>query len=428
VRRPAQVAIVIGAVLASVGAWTLRPRPEVQVETAQVTAGPIARRVVATGTVTAVRTVDVGTQVSGIVQSLEVDFNSIVRGGQVIARLDPSLYQAALDQARAAQRQAEAASDQAQADLATFRTAQEDARIKLARAEALAKSKLIADADLDAARIAVSEASADVMSGTARLTQTRAAIAQAKAAVDQAAVDLDHTIIHSPIDGIVVARNVDVGQTLAAAVQAPVLFTVASHFRHMQVQVGIDESDVDGVKQGEPASFQVASYPDVTFQGTVTQLREQPVAEQTAAATTVATSTSATTTSAVATVVSYTALIDVANPDELLRPGMTAEVALGGSRRERVVRIPNRALTFRPPPEVLKALDEAEPATPLAADRADTGNGRSSDLWEYDGKRFIPVVVHLGLADDNWTELLSGSIQPGDAVVTSAVVGRRSPM
>jgi HlyD family secretion protein len=427
-RRSAWVAIVGGALVTSLGAWMFRPRPEVQVETAQVTAGPIARRVVATGTVTAARTVDVGSQVSGIVESLDVDFNSIVHAGQVMARLDPSLYQAALDQARAGLRLAEAAADQAQADLASFRTAEADARIKLARAEALAQGRLIADADLDAARIAMNEAQADVMSGNARLTQTRAGIAQARAAVDQAAVDLDHTIIHAPIDGIVVARSVDVGQTLAATVQAPVLFTVASDFHQMQVQVGIDESDVDGVAQGETASFQVASYPDVTFRGTVTQLREQPVAEQTAPATTVATSTSATTSSMVATVVSYTAIIDVANPDELLRPGMTAEVALGGSRRERAVRIPNRALTFRPPPDVLEALDEAEPSTPPAAARVDTGNGRSSDLWEYDGKRFTPVVVHLGIADDNWTELLSGSIHPGDVVVTSAAVRRRSGM
>src|SRR5262249_4204891 len=162
--------------------------------------------------------------------------NSIVHAGQVIARLDPSLYQAALDQARAGLRQAEAAADQAQADLATFRTAQQDARIKLTRAESLAKGKLIADADLDPAHTAMNEAEADVMSGTARLAQARAGIAQAKAAVDQATVDVDHTVIHSPIDGIVVARSVDIGQTLAATMQAPVLFTIATDFRHMQVQ------------------------------------------------------------------------------------------------------------------------------------------------------------------------------------------------
>ena len=326
-----------GTVLAGMTAWGFHATPEVQVERALVTAGAITRRMVATGTVQAVTTVEVGSQVSGIVQSLDVDFNSMVRAGQVVARLNPELYVALLQQARAAR-------DQAEANSLGFKVAVEDAQTKLARAEALGAQQLVDPADLDAARIAMDEARADAQDG-------EAAVAQANAAVAQAAANLDHTVIRSPIDGIVIDRDVDVGQTLAASMQSPVLFRIASNLAHVQVQVDIDESDVGGLTLGEPATFEVESYPAATFHGTVTQLRLQPVAEQTTIATAVATSTASQASSVVATVVSYTAIIDVANPDERLRPGMTAEVGLAGSRRQSAVRIPNGALAFRPPPE-----------------------------------------------------------------------------
>jgi HlyD family secretion protein len=397
VRRSTWIGSAFGAaVLVGLTGWAFHARPEVQIERAEVTAGAITRRVVATGTVQPVTAVQVGTQVSGRVQSLEADFNSIVHAGQVIARLDSSLYEAALEQARAGQRLADAEFLQAQADLMGLRTGEDDARTKLARAQQLAASQLIPNADLDAARIAMDEASADVRSGEARITQAEAALAQAKAGVDQASIDLDHTIIRSPIDGIVVARNVDVGQTLAASVQAPVLFSIASDFKRVQLQADVDESDIDGLTAGEPASFQVASYPGETFHGSVTQLRPQAVAEETA------------------TVVSYTAIIDVANPDERLRPGMTAEVALRGARRDNAVRIPNSALAFRPPPDVLKALGEAEPSIKDGV-----------EVWEYDGQMFTPIAVHTGLADDTWTELVDGSLRPGDALVTRATLRTR---
>ena len=416
--------VVSGTVLVGVTAWAFHSTPEVQVEDAQVTAGPIIRRVVATGAVQAVTTVEVGAQVSGIVQSLGVDFNSFVRAGQVIARLDPSLYQAALAQAQAGLLQAEAAFGQAQADLTGFQIAEDDARMKLARAQALTAGQVMTEADLDAAQIAMNEASADVRAGEAQVGQARAAIDAARAALNQASVNLDRTVIRSPIDGIVIDRDVDVGQTLAAAMQAPVLFRIATDLAHVQVHVDIDESDVAGLTEGEPVTFQVESYPDVTFRGTVTQLRLQPVAEQTTAATTLATSNASPTASIVATVVGYTAIIDVANPDERLRPGMTAEVALAGARRPTAVRIPNSALAFRPPPEVLQALGETEPASDAATVAVDSNRAR--DVWEYDGKRFTRIAVHVGLADAGWTELLSGSIRPGDALVTRAVLRPRS--
>jgi HlyD family secretion protein len=416
----AAIALVSGA-----SAWALRPAPEIEVDTAQASAGPIVRRVVATGTVQALTTVEVGSQVSGTIQALGADFNSIVKAGQVIARLDPSLFQAARDQAAAVLQQAQAAEQQAQTDLTGLRVAAEDAREKFTRAKALWDRKLIPQSDLDAAQIAVDAAAADVLGGQAKVVQSHGAVAQAQASLDQTVVNLDRTVIRAPIDGIVVERDVDVGQTVAASIQSPVLFRIAADLRHMQVQVDIDESDISGVTPGEAATFEVETYPNQTFRGTVTQVRLQPVAEQTTPATTVATSTSAATTMQVATVVSYTAIIAVDNPDERLRPGMTAEVAVNGARRSQVIRIPNNALAFRPPNDVLQVSGVVEPevkdTAPLAGDES-----RPRDVWRYDGKHFTPVAVHVGLADDRWTEVVSGQIKDGDVLATSAVVRRRS--
>jgi HlyD family secretion protein len=424
VTRAQWLGIVGGAiVLAGLTVRTFRAAPEVVVDRAIVSSGPISRRVVATGTVQASATVEVGTQVSGVVQSLEVDFNSFVRAGQVVARLEPSLYRAALERARAGLGEATAAFDQAQADLNGLRTAQEDARLKLTRAKALAGREVLTAADLDAAQIAMDEADADERSGEARISQARAAIAAARADVAQASVDLDHTIIHSPIDGIVIARNVDVGQTLAASVQAPVLFRIASDLTRVQLQADIDESDVDGLATGDAATFEVESFPGESFTGTVSQLRLQPVAEQTTTATSVgASSVLAPTSSVVATVVGYTIVVDVANPDERLRPGMTAEVMLTGARRASAVRIPNGALAFVPPAEVLQAVGETNVNASNAGAEARAGDTAPRKVWTFDGKQFTPIAVRVGLADDQWTELLSGSVHPGDTLVTNAIL------
>lgn len=321
--------------------------------------------------------------------------------------------------------QSQAVLGRAEADLEGFKTAEVDAQTKLTRAKALAARQLITQADFDAAQIAMDEASADVRGATAQVGDARAVIGQSKAALDQASVDLDRTVIHSPIDGIVLARNVDVGQTVAAAVQAPVLFSIATELTHLQVQVDVDESDIGGLQVGQEVSFKVESYPDETFHGTLSQVRLQPIAEQTTAATTIASSTMASTTTAMATVVSYATIIDVENPDQRLRPGMTASVVLSGTRRENVTRIPAGALSFRPSADVFQALHEGEPNGTHAENASGSGTGRSREVWVYDGKRLTPVAVRVGLADSLWTELLSGPIHPGDALVTSAVLSRR---
>lgn len=414
---------VIIAVLGGAMAWAFRTTTEVQVSTAPVTDGNITRRILATGTVQAVTTVEVGAQVSGIITSLGADYNSLVHTGQIVATLDASSYDAQLKEAVAEQAEAEAALKRADADVSGFKTAVEDAQMKLTRAEALWNTGLIPRADLDAARVAAEEAKADLASGQATVVQTMAAVDQAKAAVGQAAVNASHTIIRSPVDGIVVERAVDVGQTLAATVQSPVLFRIAGNLERLQVQVDVDESDVGGITPGEPVTFDVDAYPGEKFHGTIAQVRVQPVAQQTATATAVGGGTTQSpATSTVATVVSYTTIVDVANLDQRLRPGMTADVRLPGARREHAIRIPNGALAFRPPPDVLAAIGEVEPPPASSAGVAD---GAVRAVWEYDGRQFTPIAVRPGVADEGWTELVSGSIRPGDELVTGAVVQHR---
>ena len=419
-----KLALFAAAVLAGGVAWAFRTTTDVEVSTSPVTDGRIARRLMATGTVQAVTTVEVGAQVSGVVASLGADYNSLVHEGQVVAKLDPASYDAELREAVAGRAQADAALKRADADVLGFKTAVEDAQMKLSRAQALWDRQLIARVDLDAANVAMNEARADLAGGQASVVQAAAGVDQARAAVAQATVNLEHTIIRSPVDGIVIERSVDVGQTLAASMQSPVLFRIAANIERLQVQVDIDESDVGGLATGDAASFAVDAYPGETFHGTVSQVRVQPVAQQTTTATTVGASTASPATSTVATVVSYTTIVDVANTDERLRPGMTADVALPGMRREHVVRIPNGALAFRPPPEVLQAIGEAEPPSPGVGDY----DRSLRAVWEYDGRRFTPIAVRPGVADEGWTELVSGSIRPGDALVTSAVLRYRHRM
>jgi HlyD family secretion protein len=425
VRSKVITLVAAAAVIGGAAAWTFHTTTEVQVTTAAVDTGSISRRIVATGTLHATRTVDVGTQVSGVIDSLSADFNSIVHANEVIARLDPGLYDAALGQARAAQLQAEANLNQARASLQGARTADEDARTKYGRAVALSREQLITASDLDAAKIVQDEATADVRSADAEVADAAAAVQQAAANVNQAQVNLDHTVIHSPIDGIVLSRNVDVGQTVAAAVQAPVLFSIATDLRHLQVQLDVDQSDVGELQVGRPVTFQVESYPDETFTGTVTQVRLQPIAEQSTTATTVSSSTLPQTTTSVATVVSYAAMIDVDNPDERLRPRMTAEVLVQGIRHDNVTRLPDNALSFRPSADVLKVLGQPEPSVGELASAGDT-TAKPRAVWKFDGKRFTAIPVRVGLADDQWTELMTGDVHSGDVVVTRADVQRRS--
>jgi len=424
-RRHFVIAGVGAAAVIAVAFFMFRSKMVLDVTTGDVTSGTITRRIFATGTLQATRTVDVGTQVSGIVASLGADFNSIVHKDQVIARLDPSLYDAALNQAKASLASSQAALQQSNADLLVARTAEDDARIKLTRAKQLAANQLITQADMDAAQTAMNDTTAAVGAARAQAQDAAAVIEQAKASLKQAQLNVDHTVITSPIDGIVLNRSVDVGQTVAAAVQAPVLFTVATDLNHLQVQVNVDESDIAGIEPGQTVTFEVESYPDEMFHGVVTQVRLQPIAEQTTTATTVASSTLAQQTTTVATVVSYATMIDVDNPGDRLRPGMTASVLLSGIRHDDVTRIPNAAVSFRPPPAVFDALHQKEPPAPAPSFAVSSGE-KPRELWTYDGHQLTPQMADLGLSDAQWTEVVKGSIRPGDRIVTSAVLKKES--
>ncbi len=297
------------------------------ITTARITRGDIAETVGATGTLQAVTTVQVGTQVSGTIQELNADFNSLVRKGQVLARLDPSLIQSQIEQARANLIRAEA-------DLERLRVALDDARTKLTRARELSEKKLIAQTELEAAEVAVRSAEAQLRSQQAGVTQSQASLKQNE-------VNLAHTVIESPIDGLVISRNVDVGQTVAASMSAPTLFVLAADLTKMQVLASLDESDVGRIRPGQLVRFRVDAFPTEEFTGNVTQVRLQPTTVQ--------------------NVVTYQTVIDVPNPGLKLKPGMTANVNIEIARRADVLRVPNTALRFRPTPEIFAALGQTPP-------------------------------------------------------------------
>jgi RND family efflux transporter MFP subunit len=428
-------------VLAVVLAVVTRGGQPLSITTAAATEGPVARQVLAAGTLEPVRMVEVSVQVSGTVAELPVDFNSVVKAGQIIAKLDPSVYQSQLEAARGQLAQAKAEASQAQTTL-------DDANAKLGRAKELASQQLIAQSELDDARIVMEQAAAD-------LRGRQAAIKSAEASVKQAEVDLSRTVVRAPIDGIVVNRAVDVGQTVAATFQSPTLFTIAD-VRTMNLLTEVNESEIGAVRKGSDVSFQVESAGPETFHGKVTDVRLQPYADQagamvavsttgtgattgtagtsgtsgtsggangssTAAGTTNTTGASGNSSSTVATpgAVTYTAVVGVDNPDGKLAPGGTAIVTLAGATKSRVIRLPNTALSFRPSPAVLERIGQKD-VPPNGAAAAGEGPTRVTQVWRFENHRFVPLDVVTGLSDDQWTEMINGPVQPGDALVTSA--------
>ncbi len=254
------------------------------------------------------------------------------------------------------------------------------------------------------------------------VTASAALVVQAQANVDQAQLNLDHTVITSPLDGIVVNRAVDIGQTVAASFTAPVLFTLAADLQQMQVYANVDEADISTVQEGQNTTFLVEAYPTETFSGTITQVRLQPgsvTSSVTApAGTTTGGSATGPLTSSTAGV-TYTVLINVPNLDYRLRPGMTATVLLNGFEHNDVIRVPNQALLFRPSLDLLKAAGES---TTTVSRNNSSGDEERAQVWQYDGKRFIPVAITLGLTDAQWAEESSGPLKAGDRVVTNTSV------
>jgi HlyD family secretion protein len=346
-KRAIIVVLLLVVVGAGVGAWYVRRgQPEIEVNTVPISRGDIIDTVGATGTLQAVTTVQVGSQVSGNIQWLGADFNSIVKKGQVIARLDPSLFDAQLQQVQANLSQARANLTRARSELDRANVALTDAKQKHARAVELSSRQLLAASELDAAKVAVDSAAAAVASQQASVVQSQAAVTQSEASVNQSRVNREHTIIEAPIDGIVTQRSVDVGQTVAASMSAPTLFVIAADLTEMQVNANIDEADVGRIRPGQHVTFKVDAYPTDDFIGTVTQIRLQPVVVQ--------------------NVTTYGTVITVPNRELKLKPGMTANVKIEIAKRTNALRIPNAALRFRPSAEVFAALNQTPPAEATA--------------------------------------------------------------
>ena len=377
-KRAVTVLVIIAAIGAGAGAYYIRRgAPDVQVQTSPISRGDIIDTVGATGTLQAVTTVQVGSQVSGNIAWLGADFNSIVRKGQVIARLDASLFEAQLQQARANLSQTQANLTKAESDLEQRKVQLQDAQQKYTRAKELAARSLLPQSDLDSAKVAVDMAQAALASQQATVTQARAAVSQSQASVNQNQVNLDHTVIAAPIDGIVTQRNVDVGQTVAASMQAPTLFIIAADLTKMQVNANIDEADVGRIRPAQHVTFRVDAYPTETFEGTVSQIRLQPVVVQ--------------------NVTTYGTVIDVPNAQLKLKPGMTANVKIEIAKRSDALRIPNAALRFRPTTDLFAALNQPVPPELQGGGRGGRGGfGNRAGGNPPSAQQSSPVAVPQG--------------------------------
>ena len=391
----------------------------------------LTKSISATETLQALTTVQVGTQASGTIAELYADFNTQVKKGQVIARLDTSQFQAQLAQATASWASAQAATQSAQANVLAMEGAVQAAQANVDRTQAavataqqtydrtkqLVDYKVAAAVDLQNAEAALNEAAAQKQQAVAQVNQAKsqaqasrsqvaqaqAQAAQAKAAVDLAQVNLQHAVIQAPIDGVVVARNVDVGQTVAASLQAPVLFLIANDLTRMQVLANIDEADVGQLAPGSEATFTVDAYPADVFHGKVSQVRLAPQTVQ--------------------NVVTYTAVIDVPNADLKLKPGMTANVTVITDKRENALTIPNSALRFRPP-SANAPQDGA--AKPKQRPNANAGGNAHRTVWKVEGEELRPARVELGMTEGVNTEVVSGDLAEGDRVATPAPTAENS--
>jgi HlyD family secretion protein len=303
------------------------PETGLQLMTAVVNRGEVVQIIDATGRLEAVTTVQVGSQVSGSIKALYADFNDRVEAGQVIAELEPSLFQAQVEQARAGLIRVEA-------DVERSRVQAEDAHLKLGRTRALAARSLVPSTDLESAELTVRTADASLRAAEAQVVQSRASL-------NQVEVNLGHTVIAAPIDGVVISRSVDVGQTVAASMSAPELYLIANDLAFMRIHANVAEADIGLIEVGRPVTFQVDAFPGSNFTGTVSQVRLQPVVES--------------------NVVSYVTVIEVPNADLRLRPGMTANVTVEIARADNTLYIPASALRFSPTPEVFASLSQPEP-------------------------------------------------------------------
>lgn len=364
------------ALILGLGIWFLFPANE-DAETpiydfAQIKRGNLKATVSATGTLNPVITVQVGSQVSGAIQSLDADFNSQVGKGQIIAQIDSAIYEARLAEANSNLRSAQASRDKHNIEVL-------DAERQLKRIENLYQQKLVSESEVDVARFAHKAATVEHL-------VKEAAVAQAAAARKRERVNLAYTTIYAPIDGVVISRDVDVGQTVAASLQAPTLFTIAQDLAAMQIEADVDEAFIGMIKEKQPVSFTVFAYQKRLFRGQVAQIRLKPKIE--------------------AGVVKYNCIIQVDNADLALKPGMTATVSIEVAKHLNVLKVPNTALRYVPqwPVDRLKKLRAT-----LKSDEA--------VLWMKKDNQLTPVTVNLGLAGEKETEVISDALHESMEIV-----------
>jgi HlyD family secretion protein len=383
----------------------------IQYELTAIDKGTVTALVDTTGTLNPVITVDIGSQVSGKIENIYVDFNSPVKAGQILTELEQLTFQTKVQQNEANYLSSVATLDKSKVSL-------ENSNKKYERAKSLFEKDLISYEELESAEVQYLSAKADLQSSEARLEQ-------AKAQLETSKVDLSYTIIKSPIDGVVINRNINVGQTVAASFQAPVLFQVANDLTKMQVECSVDEADIGRVKEGQTAQFTVDAFPNENFTGVVKQVRYSPEVIQ--------------------NVVTYTTIVDVDNPDIKLRPGMTATISIVVGEAKNALRVPNSALRFQPPPEVLQALFE-EMRREMQAKRGQNsqadgqsekrghqanfqmgqGMGRMGSrmrdrarVWIQDENGKLNMVsIRTGVTDNAFTEITGGDIKEGQEVIT----------
>jgi len=395
--------------------------------TAKVARGDIHDVVEATGTINSVITVQVGSQVSGTIAKLNADFNSRVHKGDVVALIDPALFKGALLQTTADLKNAEANREAARANLEKAKAALVQTKADYDRAGGLNKDGVVSRQQLDLAKSNYDAANASADAAQAAIAQADAQISQKQAAVEVAQTNLDYTVIRSPIDGTVVARNVDVGQTVAASLQAPTIFTIAQDLTKMWVYAKTDESDVDNIKVGTAVTFKVDALPKQTFSGVVSQIRMNPTTVQ--------------------SVVTYDTIIEFANPELKLFPGMTAYVTIPVATVQNVLKLPNTALRYKPPlaaDEVLalykshgiegvkepriaeSGTSETGTATGTSAQNtARSPKAETAVVWKLNpDKTMEPVNVSLGITDHAYTEVsavVKGDLKESDEVIIRSV-------
>jgi HlyD family secretion protein len=430
--------VVLGAVVVGMGlfaAFGLNRSTQAQHFTAKVERGQIDDVVEATGTINPIVTVLVGSQVSGTIAELHADFNSIVHKGDIVALIDPALFKGALLGAQSDLENAKANLVAARATVEKLKAALVQTKADYERAEGLSKGGVASQQQLDLAKSNYDSANAAVDAAVANITQAEAQVGQKEAAVSVAQTNLDYTVIHSPIDGTVVARNVDLGQTVAASFSAPTIFTIAKDLKTMWVYTKTDESDVGNVTVGKPVTFKVDAFPKETFRGVVKQVRMNATTVQ--------------------SVVTYDTIIEFANPELKLFPGMTAYVTIPVATVQSALKLPNTALRYKPPmtPEEILAVykqygidggerTQASADTAMAAvgtqNAAHPAGGEQSPprapkmdsavVWKlHPGNSLEPVKVSLGITDHAFTEVsavLKGQLKEGDEVIIRSIVSQ----